>query len=62
MTERKEHCPFAFRKSGDTNVMCRKIAENPNSKWIFCAHQYYCGQTRRWEATKNKGDCPLRKD
>lgn len=62
MMERPENCPHAFRRNGDPNVLCRKIAEIPNVRWFYCPHQYLCGQTKRWEATKNAGECKYRKN
>lgn len=47
-----ENCPYAYRKPGDQSVHCRK------SDW--CAAQYYCRNSRRWEAAKRKQDCPVR--
>lgn len=58
--EIKENCPFAYRQYGDKNVHCRKIQEIPYVRWTFCAHQYECRRSGRWEATKNPKDCKYR--
>lgn len=54
----KENCPHAFRKPGDVSLHCKKLAGGKFSD--YCAHQYLCHQTKRWEATKVAKDCPLR--
>lgn len=54
----KEQCPYGFRKQGDVSLHCRLLEKE---KFSQCAHQYFCGQTRRWEATPQAGQCPLRK-
>lgn len=63
MDARKENCPFAFRRPGDKSVQCRKITEeNPDAKWTFCGHQYFCRVSGRWEATKTAKDCTYRRE
>lgn len=55
-----EKCPFAYRERTSTSVMCQKIAEMPGVKWKFCAHQYFCAISGRWEATDNPKTCIYR--
>lgn len=55
----RENCPYAERKRGSASLFCRKLA---GEKVSYCGHQYLCPDTRRWEATKQAGSCPLRKD
>ena len=57
-----ENCPFAFRRPGDPNVLCRKLQERPNIRWIYCDGQYDCRVTGRWEAPKNANQCKFRKE
>lgn len=52
-----EKCRHAFRKRGDVSLHCKKLE---NEQFSYCAHQYFCHQTRRWEATPHAEDCPLR--
>lgn len=54
----KENCPHAFRKRGDVSIHCEILAQETRAD--YCGHQYLCRQTRRWEATKQAADCPLR--
>lgn len=53
-----ENCPFAYRKRGDVSLHCKKLE---GDRWTQCGHQYFCRNTKRWEATKQAKDCPLRK-
>ena len=53
-----EGCPFAYRKGTDKNVHCTLIARMPRATFDFCAKQYRCGQTGRWEAKKT--GCEIR--
>lgn len=59
-TARSENCPFAYRQIGDPNVHCRKLQEQAHIRWTYCAHQFDCRQTGRWEATKNPNECKYR--
>lgn len=62
MDAKKENCPSAFRRPGDKSVQCRKVAEeNPDAKWTFCAHQYFCSMSGRFEAAKSPKDCVYRR-
>ena len=50
-----EKCEFAYRKNGINAVMCRVVQGN----YPYCAHQYMCHNTKRWEADK-QAQCLLR--
>lgn len=52
-----ENCPHAVRKRGDVSIHCKKLE---GERYTQCAHQYFCGQTKRWEASPNAADCLLR--
>lgn len=51
----KENCPYAFRKPRDVAIHCNQL-DGAND---YCAHQYFCPDTGRWEATKQSNECPL---
>lgn len=53
-----EKCPYAFRKRTDKSVHCKHLV---NENFDYCAHQYMCPNTKRWEASPWAEDCPLRK-
>lgn len=52
-----EKCGFAYRKLGDVSIHCKR----QNKPFDYCAHQYLCPQTKRWELSPPYADCPLRK-
>lgn len=54
-----ENCPFAFRRPGEKSIHCRKV-EAQGQKYTYCGHQYFCKVSKRWEATKQVKECPLR--
>lgn len=54
----KGNCANAYRKPGSNAVHCKIQAER-GGQWDFCAHQYYCNQSRRWEMTAQANRCPL---
>lgn len=56
-----ENCPYAYRILGDPNVHCKKIREIPYVRWTYCAHQYDCRATGRWEAPESAAKCKFRK-
>ncbi len=47
-------CPYAYRENGRNTVLCRQIKDAP-----YCAHQYFCPNTQRWENTEGARGCPL---
>lgn len=53
----REKCPHAFRKRGDVSLHCKKLE---HEQFSHCAHQYFCRESRRWEASPLAADCPLR--
>lgn len=57
----KGACDRAVRKPGSNAVHCTIQAER-GGQWDFCAHQYYCNQSRRWEMTSQATRCPLREE
>ena len=54
----KEKCPHAFRKRGDVSLHCHLLE---GEQFTQCAHQYFCRQSRRWEALDRIEACPLRR-
>ena len=63
MDTRPDNCPYAFRRPGDPNVLCHKIAEQPHVQWCYCAQQYDCRLTGRWEIKPDaKRQCKFRKE
>ncbi len=55
----REKCPHAFRKCGDVSLHCKMLA---SEQFSHCAHQYFCRETRRWEASPQVSECPLRQE
>jgi hypothetical protein len=53
-----KNCPFAYRKNGDVSLHCRKLAGEKGGD--FCAHQYLCNITRKWEVSPQGKRCPVR--
>lgn len=50
-----EKCEFAYRINGINAVMCRVVKGSAP----YCAHQYMCHNTKRWEAD-NQAYCSLK--
>ena len=59
--EAQEACPKAYRVYGKKEIFCRE-AEKKGARWPYCAHQYQCGRTGRYEASKDALNCPLRNE
>lgn len=57
---KKDTCPYAERPSNALPVRC-EIQHDNKSKWDFCAHQYSCRVTGRYELTAEATTCKLRK-
>ncbi len=55
-----KHCEYAYRKPGDVSLHCKRLSRDGKMS-DYCAHQYLCNQTRRWEVSPQGRDCPLRK-
>ncbi len=53
-------CEYAYRKPGCDTVHC-SIQKAQARKWDFCAHQYLCNQTRRYEMNTDATACTLPK-
>lgn len=54
-----EKCPYAYRKRGDVSIHC-KLMEY--ARFTYCGHSYFCGVTRRWEASDEAANCTVRND
>lgn len=52
-------CESAYRKAGKNTVHCMIQTEN-GGKWDFCAHQYLCLQSNRYELSKTAAACTIR--
>ena len=52
------NCEHAYRKPGKNTVHCM-IQMEKKSKWDFCAHQYFCSQSQRYELSVEANDCPV---
>lgn len=57
----KHTCPYATRKPGSASLYCKLLVE-ANKPFPYCAHQYLCRITNRWENTEMSRDCPVRPD
>ena len=53
-------CQYAYRKPGKDTVHC-SIQTAQAKKWDFCAHQYLCNQSRRYEMNADANGCALPK-
>ena len=53
----RDKCGFAYRKMGDVSIHCTA----QKKPFDYCAHQYMCHQTKRWELSPPWLTCPLRK-
>lgn len=54
-------CEYAYRKNGDVSLHCRYLTQN-GARHDWCAHQYLCGRTRRWEVSEGAYGCDVRKE
>lgn len=54
----KGKCAQAYRKPGKNSVHCN-IQTAKGGQWDFCAHQYLCQRTGKWELTAEATVCPL---
>lgn len=54
----KGTCEHAYRKPGKDTLHC-DIQTAQGGRWDFCAHQYLCTNSRRYELSKEATDCPL---
>ena len=53
-------CKHAYRKPGKNTLHC-DIQTKQGGKWDFCAHQYLCGMTKRYELSREANSCPMPK-
>ena len=51
-------CKLMYRKPGKDTAHCKVQAEK-GGQWDFCAHQYFCHRTNKWELTDKANACPL---
>lgn len=51
----KHKCPYAYRKRGEPNILCRLL-----EKWPYCGNQYFCTNTKQTELTIHAVRCPKR--
>jgi hypothetical protein len=55
------NCQQAYRKGGSNAVHC-KIQQERGGKWDFCAYQYFCKKSNRYEMSAEVAKCRLRHD
>lgn len=53
-------CEKAYRKPGRDTVHC-EIQTEKGGKWDFCAHQYFCQRTQKYELSREANECPMLK-
>ena len=53
-----KNCEYAFRKNGDVSLHCRLLETDKNGDW--CAHQYMCNQTKKWEVSQQGRTCRVK--
>jgi hypothetical protein len=51
-------CQYAYKKHGDVSVHCTLLKPFASD---YCAYQYLCNQTRRWEVSKRSNECSVRR-
>ena len=51
-------CKYAYKKHGDVSVHCTLLKPFASD---YCAYQYLCNQTRRWEVSKRSNECSVRR-
>lgn len=51
-------CQYAYKKRGDVSVHCTLLKPFASD---YCAYQYLCNQTRRWEVSKRSNECSVRR-
>ena len=49
-------CEYAYRKNGDVSLHCRYLTEK-KARHDWCAHQYLCGITKKWEVSAESSHC-----
>lgn len=53
-------CRYACRVKGDVSVHCRILQER-GARHDYCAHQYLCNRTKRWETSQEAISCEIAK-
>ena len=53
-------CEFSYRKNGDASLHCR-FQSDRGDRHDWCAHQYLCARTKRWEVSDGAARCEIRK-
>ena len=56
-----KNCPYGYRRPGDVSVHC-KVLEAQKKSNDYCAHQYLCNRSRRWEVSPQGAFCPVREE
>lgn len=51
-------CAKAYRKAGDAALHCTAV---PDKRTDYCAHQFLCQKTGKWEVSPVGAHCPLKK-
>lgn len=54
-----KNCPYGYRKPGDVSVHCRKLDKMTSD---YCAHQYLCRVSNKWEVSPQGKQCPMNKE
>lgn len=52
-------CAYAYRKIGDVSLHCR-FQSDRGDRHDWCAHQYLCKRTKRWEVSDGASKCEIR--
>lgn len=52
-------CEYAYRKNGDVSLHCRYLTEK-KARHDWCAHQYLCGRTKKWEVSAESSHCKIK--
>ena len=53
-----KNCEYGYRKPGDVSVHCRLLMDC--GKNDYCAHQYLCRVSNRWEVSNQGKSCPVK--
>lgn len=53
-------CPLMYRSTAAGSLHCKAQTSRREEKKDYCAHQYYCPQTRRWENTQAAQKCAIK--
>lgn len=53
-----KNCEYGFRNKGDVSVHCRLLSTH--GKNDYCAHQYLCRVSGKWEVSNQGQNCPIK--